>query len=434
MSKKTVLKWICVTATICSLHAGIVTVAAEDVATTPSLTDNTTLLDETVPSTDVTTPAEEVVSSVETNTTIETEAQPSSADEEVTDVETDTGESETVALASEYSTDFDSYDEATMAKADWWNGNPFGAVWKPDKVAVENGVMTLTIDKGTDTSAPVEYISGELRTQEFFHYGTYEVSMKPIKNPGTVSSFFTYTGPSDNNPWDEVDIEFLGKDTTKVQFNYYTNGKGEHEYVHELGFDASESFHTYAFDWQKDYITWYVDGKAVYTATENIPVTPGRIMMNAWPGKGVDEWLQPYEGQTPLVASYDRFSYKATEPVKENVPPISETPDSQPPVAPSTNEDNLVPNTKPTVPVENIPLVKLSGAGTVSNTDRTTEVQSIKRTEEPVVEEVIHTGFVTQKSTILPKTGTQEGVLATLLGFVSLLTSFILVPLRKKNN
>lgn len=67
--------------------------------------------------------------------------------------------------------------------------------------------------------------------------------MQPISNPGVVSSFFTYTGPSDNNPWDEIDIEFLGKDTTKVQFNYYTNGVGGHEFLYDLGFDASESYH-----------------------------------------------------------------------------------------------------------------------------------------------------------------------------------------------
>ena len=133
--------------------------------------------------------------------------------------------------------------------------------------------------------------------------------MQPIRNPGVVSSFFTYTGPSDNNPWDEIDIEFLGKDTTKVQFDYYTNGVGGHEYIYDLGFDASEGYHEYGFDWQPDHITWYVDGIAVYTATKNLPVTPGKIMMNAWPGIGVDDWLAPYDGQTPLVAYYDWISY-----------------------------------------------------------------------------------------------------------------------------
>ena len=103
--------------------------------------------------------------------------------------------------------------------------------------------------------------------------------MQAIKNDGVVSSFFIYTGPSDNNPWDEIDIEVLGKDTTKVQFNYFTNGVGNHEYMYDLGFDASKGYHTYGFDWQPDKITWYVDGKEVYSATTNIPSTPGKIVL-----------------------------------------------------------------------------------------------------------------------------------------------------------
>lgn len=134
--------------------------------------------------------------------------------------------------------------------------------------------------------------------------------MKPIKNDGVVSSFFTYTGPSDNNPWDEIDIEFLGKDTTKVQFNYYTDGKGGHEHLYDLGFDASEEFHTYGFMWQTDSIVWYVDGEAVYSATENIPQTPSKIMLNAWPGTGVDGWLNAFDGTVPLYASYHFIDFR----------------------------------------------------------------------------------------------------------------------------
>ena len=104
-------------------------------------------------------------------------------------------------------------------------------------------------------------------------------------------------------------MEILGKDTTKVQFNYYTNGTGNHEYMYDLGFDASEGYHTYGFDWQKDSITWYVDGKAVYKATSNIPSTPGKIMMNVWPGIGVDDWLKPFDGTTPLTAKYQWVTY-----------------------------------------------------------------------------------------------------------------------------
>ncbi len=194
-----------------------------------------------------------------------------------------------------------------FASDGWTNGSCFDCGWYKQNTSLENGMLSLTIDK--DHSGQYNYSGAEYRTTDHYGYGYYETSMKAIKNNGVVSSFFTYTGESEQNPWDEIDIEVLGKDTTKVQLNYYTNGVGEHEFMYDLGFDASEGFHTYGFDWQPDHITWYIDGKAVYTATENIPSTPGRIMMNAWPGITVDDWLNPYDGKTPLTAHYQRVTY-----------------------------------------------------------------------------------------------------------------------------
>jgi len=200
--------------------------------------------------------------------------------------------------------DFDYDDSGKFEKSSWSNGDMFDCTWKPENVKFNNGQMAITIDR--DWSG---YTAGEYRTKDYFGYGLFQVSMKPIKNPGVVSSFFTYTGPSDGTQWDEIDIEFLGYDTTKVQFNYYTNGVANHEYLYNLGFDASQSFHTYGFDWSQNAITWYVDGKAVYTATRDIPKTPGKIMMNAWNGKGVDDWLRAFNGRTGITAYYDWASY-----------------------------------------------------------------------------------------------------------------------------
>ena len=208
-----------------------------------------------------------------------------------------------------------------MASDGWSNESVFDCFWHKENTSYKDGVLNLTIDqKRSDSkypqSANFPYSAAEYRTTSFYHYGYYETSMQAIKNDGVVSSFFTYTGPSDNNPWDEIDIEVLGKDTTKVQLNYYTNGVGNHEYMYDLGFDASEAFHTYGFDWQPDHITWYVDGKAVYTATQNIPSTAGKIMMNVWPGvsdpnknPNTIDWLKPFNGKTPLTARYQWVTY-----------------------------------------------------------------------------------------------------------------------------
>ncbi len=192
----------------------------------------------------------------------------------------------------------------------WCNGSMFNVTWRKKNVTFNDGKMQLTIDNDTVPKDNVPYSGGEFRSREFYGYGRYEVSMKAIKNDGVVSSFFTYTGPSDNNPWDEIDVEILGKDTTKVQFNYFTDSRGNHEYMHDLGFDASEDFHTYAFEWHKDKIVWFVDGVEVHSANENIPVTESKIMMNAWCGKGVDGWLNAFDDSNlPVSAEYEWIKF-----------------------------------------------------------------------------------------------------------------------------
>ena len=206
----------------------------------------------------------------------------------------------------------------------WSNGDVFNVVWRSRNVVYENGIMRLGITEEKDSAwidgAEVEYnyTAGEARTQNYYHYGDYEVSMKPSANPGTASTFFVCTGPYDlkdgvPNAHDEIDIEFLGQDTTHVQFNFFVDGKGGNEYMYDLGFDASKEFHTYGFRWAEDSITWFVDGVPVYKVTtdktataagnlrivEKLPSTAGRILTNYWCGnERAWGWMGKYVGPT----------------------------------------------------------------------------------------------------------------------------------------
>jgi endoglucanase len=193
------------------------------------------------------------------------------------------------------------------ARNDRGNGPPFNCSFQRSNAVISNDILTLSLTKGGDKG----FIGAEYRSSGYFSFGYYSVSMKAAKCPGVISSFFTYTGW----PWDEIDIEFLGDDTTKVQFNYYTNGVGGHEYVHYLGFDASEDFHEYGFDWQPDSITWYVDGKAVYQATQSIPSHPGQIMMNIWNVADTNaNWAGKFdESGIPVHAQYQWIGYHSAD-------------------------------------------------------------------------------------------------------------------------
>lgn len=193
--------------------------------------------------------------------------------------------------------------EGFWARHDRGNGQPFNCSFSRDNALIENDLLTLILSKGNGSYAGAEY-----RSSGKFSYGFYSVSMKAAKCSGVISSFFIYTGW----PWDEIDIEFLGNDTTKVQFNYYTNSVGGHEYIYDLGFDASQDFHEYAFDWQEDSITWYVDGKAVYKATNNIPSHPGNIMMNLWNVADSNAaWAGKFDDSNlPVYAEYQWIGYQ----------------------------------------------------------------------------------------------------------------------------
>jgi beta-glucanase (GH16 family) len=235
--------------------------------------------------------------------------------------------------------EFDSFNTTLWHAANNWTNynpddpyNPFDCWWLNDNVNFSSGVLSLTLN---DSACPggcggMNYASAEYRSNNHYHYGTYTVRMKAVANVGVVSSFFLYTGPSEDNPWDEIDIEITGNNPSYLHTNYFTNGvggNGEHEDNIPLGFDASADFHTYSIEWLPDSITWYVDGLLVHTEDGSngaLPTTPGRIMMNFWPGTdSVNDWLGDFVYSSPLQAQYDWVSYEAVDwPIKSYLPAI----------------------------------------------------------------------------------------------------------------
>lgn len=233
----------------------------------------------------------------------------------------------------------------------WGNGGVFNTWWSADCVTYGEKTAKLTIKPNTDPenedAEKYDYLGGEMRTYGYYGYGDYQVRMKPAKKDGTASTFFVCTGEYDlnpitneKNPWDEIDIEFLGQDTTKVQFNYFVNGVGGHEYMYDLGFDASEEFHNYGFRWAEDYITWFVDDKPVYRveASEGkpMPAASGRILTNYWCGTDdAKGWMGSYSNPGDEGPEYEWIKTSAkvewTDSTKpkppEEVDPI--TPDGE---------------------------------------------------------------------------------------------------------
>ena len=132
---------------------------------------------------------------------------------------------------------------------------------------VTNPVMASEVSE----TGKYDYYGAELAGKDQFKYGRFEACMKMVSIPGSVSSMFLYYDDSYRNgvyPWNEIDIEVLGKGGTMWQSNIITregdesikkNTSSESKPLHEFGFDATEGFQLFAMVWTPDYVAWEID-------------------------------------------------------------------------------------------------------------------------------------------------------------------------------
>ena len=193
-------------------------------------------------------------------------------------------------------------------------GPKFVTGWREDLIGDDGpGRVVLSLEPGAEDKS---FLGAEIQRAGGHHFGSYEVIMRPGRGDGLVSAFFTYTGPYFEDPHDEIDFEFLGRDTTRVWLNVFTAGKQLGGRWLELGFDAAAAPHLYRFEWSPQEIVWYVDGTELsrLTISEHpIPITPGRLFVNIWAGTpGMTDWLAAPAEDLAARAQVHCVSYRPT--------------------------------------------------------------------------------------------------------------------------
>lgn len=171
----------------------------------------------------------------------------------------------------------------------------FDTDWSRDNLRLDHGLhLTLT----PQTAAKNRFLGASIRRKTRTHYGRYEAVLHPAKGAGIVTGFFTYTGPHYGTRHDEIDIEFLGQDTTKVQVAWFVDGQLTAHKI-PLGFDAADRPRRYAFEWHPDRIRWFVEDHIIFEVTDQqarLPKEPGFLFANLW---AVDKTVQSWAGLTP---------------------------------------------------------------------------------------------------------------------------------------
>jgi endo-1,3-1,4-beta-glycanase ExoK len=216
------------------------------------------------------------------------------------------------ATGKSFVENFDSLDRSFWYLSDGWNnGAHQNCTWSQKQVRAEGGNLQLTLEQRQTKDR--QYVCGEIQTKQRFGYGTYEVRMKAATGTGLNSAFFSYIGPTDKKPWDEIDFEVLGKNADNVQVNQYINGKGKNEKVIPVAGGADKGFNDYAFIWEPDRLRYFLNGKLVQEVTDKakIPTNAQKIFLSLWGTDTLKGWMGTFAYTAPTTMSVDRIAFTA---------------------------------------------------------------------------------------------------------------------------
>ena len=157
--------------------------------------------------------------------------------------------------------------------------------------------ITYSEDMGASLAVVEQGDNPTIMSDFYIMFGRVEAVIQAAPGQGITSSLVLQS-----DDLDEIDIEWIGGDANNVQTNFYVQGNTttfDRGAIHPVANSNSE-FHTYAVEWTKDELTWFVDGEAVRTVPstfeQGYPQSPMNVRIGVWAGgdptnsPGVIEW------------------------------------------------------------------------------------------------------------------------------------------------
>lgn len=158
-------------------------------------------------------------------------------------------------------------------QSSWWPGaNAIPSDANP--VLTSAAGMVLAVfprppDFPASSAGGAEFIGGVVNTKGSFSqlYGYFQITAQMSSAAGSMSAF--YLNAEDGTWPPEIDvIEALGNSQTMLTNTIHTGASEQSVGTIGTVTNMTSGFHTYAVDWEADYITWYFDGKQTFrTAT-----------------------------------------------------------------------------------------------------------------------------------------------------------------------
>lgn len=220
----------------------------------------------------------------------------------------------------------DEFNGKKLDESKWWDFNPTMHGRKPAffsrrNVAVKNGLLWLSANVQKPNEVTVEnrvrgydkFTTSIIKSKNRIKYGYFEARCKSMK--ASVSNAFWLYDPLDapqkyreGSFSEEIDIfEIFGNPTKKANDQKYfmTVHQSRTPYVETLvknlvnlenksaeyavSFKFYEDFHLYGLLWTPEMLTWYIDGKEVFSRKNDVFHTALNVVfdseiMEAWAG------------------------------------------------------------------------------------------------------------------------------------------------------
>ena len=212
----------------------------------------------------------------------------------------------------------DEFNGETIDTTKWWDFNPawpgrIPAMFARDNVTVQNGRLILTARVPREDELTVEnvargfdqFTTAIVKSKRRSFYGYYEARCRSM-DAGVCNAFWLYDPLEPAKKYiegeysEEIDIfEIFGKPSTpSVVRTYYAtvhryqtpyvesvvNKKKykleNHAFRQRVDFDFQADFHTYGMLWTPETITWYLDGKEMFTRKNDFFHRPLHIMID----------------------------------------------------------------------------------------------------------------------------------------------------------
>jgi beta-glucanase (GH16 family) len=170
----------------------------------------------------------------------------------------------------------DEFDGTLLDEKKWQKGNPTWLGRQPGlfvdhNIALNGGTLKLSMRAENLPKMPEgykDYTCASVTSRNRVRYGFFEVRAKIMNSKGASAFWFYHNTPEQ---WTEIDVFEMCAGGSKEEKKLHTNVHVMHapgvtkeiaypEFT-PLDFDPAKEFHTYAVEWDVEFIRWYVDGR-----------------------------------------------------------------------------------------------------------------------------------------------------------------------------